>query len=82
MTLPLAFHPDAQAEFTASAEWYDDHEIGLGRRFADAVRATIEAITEAPDAWAIWPGRDREPPARSKRRPGYWRDRILGPSTT
>ena len=103
MTLAFDFHSEAEAEFAADVEWYDDREFGVGGRFADAVRAAIDATLDAPAAWAIWPGWDREPVVRSKgvndfpyrvvyfvegdlvtilavahskRRPGYWRDRV------
>ena len=63
----------------------------------------MDAAVEDPEAWATWPGWDREPVVRSKgvsdfpyrvvyfaaddllmivavahskRRPGYWRDRV------
>lgn len=81
----------------------EDRETGLGRRFSDQVGAAVDAAVDDPEAWAVWPGWDREPTlcskgvngfpyqivyfvredlltilavAHSKRRPGYWRDRI------
>lgn len=103
MTLAFEYHPEADAEFFAGVDWYEDHEPGLGRRFLGAVRSAVDAAVEDPDAWAMWPGWDREPTVRSKgvtgfpyrvvyfvegdvltivavahskRRPGYWRDRV------
>jgi toxin ParE1/3/4 len=64
MTLAFAFHPEAQAELVADVVWYDDRELGVGGRFADAVRAAIESATDDPAAWAILPGWDREPVVR------------------
>lgn len=34
MTLAFDFHPEAQAEFAADVDWYDDREVGVGGRFA------------------------------------------------
>jgi len=103
MTLAFDFHPEAQAEFSADVDWYDDREVGVGGRFAEAVRAAIDAAVDDPAAWAVWPGWEREPVVRSKgltgfpyrvvyfvqddvltivavahskRRPGYWRERV------
>jgi hypothetical protein len=60
MTLAFAFHPEAQAELIADVGWYDDRDLGVGGRFADAVRAAIESAIDDPAAWAILPGWDRE----------------------
>ena len=103
MTVAFDFHPEAQAEFAADVDWYDDRDVGVGGRFVEAVRAAIDAAVDDPDAWAPWTGWNREPVVRSKgvsgfpyrivyfveghvltvvavahtkRRPGYWRDRM------
>ncbi len=71
MTLAFDFHPEAQAEFAADVDWYDSHETGVGGRFAEAVRAAIDAAVDDPAAWATawlgaragraFEGRDRLP---------------------
>lgn len=71
MTVAFDFHPEAQAEFAADVDWYDDREDGLGGRFAEAVRAAVEAAVDAPDAWAPWTGWDRVPVVRSKGVSGF-----------
>lgn len=43
MIRAFGFHPEAQAEFTADVDWYDAREAGVGGRFAEAVRAAIDA---------------------------------------
>ena len=43
MTLAVQFHPEADAEFIAGADWYDERERGLGRRFLRAVCASVDA---------------------------------------
>ncbi|WP_152361091.1 type II toxin-antitoxin system RelE/ParE family toxin [Microlunatus speluncae] len=104
MSVGFGFHPEARAEFMADIDWYDGRDAGVGARFVAGVRAAIDSAAEAPDAWATWPGWNRDPIVRSKgvtgfpyrvvyfvaengdlivlavahskRRPGYWRDRI------
>lgn len=71
MTLAFDFHPEAQAEFAADVDWYDDRERDLGGRFADAVRAAVDAAVDDPALWAIWPGWDEEPLVRSKGVAGF-----------
>ncbi|NYI80098.1 type II toxin-antitoxin system RelE/ParE family toxin [Nocardioides panzhihuensis] len=65
------FHPEARAEFAADVDWYDDREDGLGGRFAQAVRAAIDAAVEDPEAWARWQGWDREPSVHAKGVAGF-----------
>jgi hypothetical protein len=104
MTLGLEFHPEAMAELLADADWYAERDVVLGERFELAVRIAIDAVLDAPNTWATWPGWKREPTVRSKgvtgfpyrvvylvgtdvvvivavahakRRPGYWRERLL-----
>lgn len=71
MTLAFDFHPEAQAEFAADVDWYDARETGVGGRFAEAVRAAIDAAVDDPAAWAKWPGWEREPVVRSKGVTGF-----------
>lgn len=71
MTLDFRFHPEAAAEFEADIDWYDDREHDLGGRFADAVRAAVDAAVEDPDAWAVWPDWKRDPLVRSKGVTGF-----------
>jgi len=71
MTLAFDFHPEAQAELSADVDWYDDREVGVGGRFAEAVRAAIDAAVNDPAAWAAWPGWERKPVVRSKGRTGF-----------
>lgn len=66
MSLAFDFHPEAEAEFDADVFWYEDREFGLGRRFRQQVGAAVAAAVDDPEAWAVWPGWDREPVVRSK----------------
>lgn len=71
MILAFGFHPEAQAEFAADVDWYDAREVGVGGRFAEAVRAAIDAAVDDPAAWPTWPGWQREPVVRSKGVTGF-----------
>ncbi|MGQ0467729.1 MAG: type II toxin-antitoxin system RelE/ParE family toxin [Sporichthyaceae bacterium] len=62
----VAWHPEAQAEFDAGIDWYEDRAFGLGDRFELDVLIAVDASVEDPGAWAKWPGWDREPVVRSK----------------
>ncbi|PIU84741.1 MAG: type II toxin-antitoxin system RelE/ParE family toxin, partial [Deltaproteobacteria bacterium CG06_land_8_20_14_3_00_44_19] len=42
----VRFDPDARAEFLAAVEYYEECQIGLGRRFRDAVKTELEHISE------------------------------------
>jgi hypothetical protein len=52
MTLAFEFHEEADAEFFSDVDWYEGREPGLGRRFLEAVRSTVDAAVEDPEAWA------------------------------
>ncbi|HMR48249.1 MAG TPA: type II toxin-antitoxin system RelE/ParE family toxin [Arachnia sp.] len=65
--MEISWHPEARAEFDADIDWHDDREVGLGDRFEDEVLVALDASVAAPEAWAVWPGWDREPVVRSKR---------------
>lgn len=49
----VEFHPDALAEFRASAEYYEQQQPGLGDRFANAVEVAVAHIAAAPESWRI-----------------------------
>lgn len=53
MSLPLVLHPEAQAEFDESHDWYEAREEGLGERFDDAVNATLALIEQSPRRFRI-----------------------------
>ncbi len=43
------FHPEAEAEFIESAEYYEGEVPGLGLRFSRAVREALDLLLENPD---------------------------------
>ncbi len=47
MTLVI-FDPEAQAEFLAAVQYYEDCQHGLGRRFRLVVESAIQKIAETP----------------------------------
>ena len=44
----VAFDPDARAEFLAAVEYYEESQVGLGRRFREAVETEVESIGAMP----------------------------------
>jgi plasmid stabilization system protein ParE len=49
----FSFHPEAEAEFRAAIEYYEDRETGLGYDFSLEVLATIRNIMAHPTAWPV-----------------------------
>lgn len=45
------FHPEAESEFQAAQDFYDEREFGLGEALLDEVRRTIHRIIEFPNSW-------------------------------
>ena len=50
--IPYSFHPEAEAQLTAAAEFYESRVAGLGRLFSAEVQRTIALVREYPDAGA------------------------------
>ena len=51
--MKLTFHPDADAEFFESIEYYEQCEIGLGQDFSIEVYSAVQIILNHPIAWPI-----------------------------
>lgn len=49
MTLVLRSIRAASEEFAAAVRWYEDHRVGLGAEFFDAVSTTMDLISERPE---------------------------------
>jgi plasmid stabilization system protein ParE len=49
--MQLELTPEARAEITRAAAWYNERGVGLGQRFVLAVDQTIERIRQHPFAW-------------------------------
>ena len=49
------FLPDAAAELSEAAAYYEGRERGLGSRFLDCVGLGVEAIDEMPLSAGYWP---------------------------
>ncbi len=46
-----SIHPEAEREFEAAANFYNEREEGLGDDFSEEVFATIDRIIEFPNSW-------------------------------
>ena len=53
---PALFHPEAQAELTQSARWYNVERRGLGREFRSECRKAISRIRQSPEAFGVLRG--------------------------
>ena len=49
--MSFSFHPEAEDEFAAAQNFYDDQEFGLGRIFLSKVHKTIDCILKFPGSW-------------------------------
>lgn len=49
----FSFHSEAEEEFNAAIDYYEDCEIGLGFDFSLEVFTAIENIAAYPNAWPV-----------------------------
>lgn len=49
--MSFLFHPEAEAEFLAAVDWYEERSAGLGADFAAEIYATIQRAVAMPLAW-------------------------------
>ena len=47
----LLFHPEAETEFLAAIDWYEERSVGLGTDFAAEIHAAIQRAVTMPLAW-------------------------------
>jgi hypothetical protein len=47
----LIYHPDAEAELTAAAQFYEQRVSSLGTQFLDAAEHAIKIIVDDPKRW-------------------------------
>ncbi|MFH0822324.1 MAG: type II toxin-antitoxin system RelE/ParE family toxin [Pseudomonadota bacterium] len=47
----IVSEPRANLDVAAAFDWYENREPGLGKRFAEEVRATFDRIAESPFAY-------------------------------
>ena len=51
--MKVLFHPEAEAEFFAAIDYYEEAESGLGHAYSIEVMATINRIVALPMAWPV-----------------------------
>lgn len=49
--MTFSFHPEAEEEFRAEIDYYEDREAGLGYDFAVEVLTAIQNVVSHPHAW-------------------------------
>ena len=49
--MTFSFHPEAEEDFFAAINYYEECKHGLGYDFSVEVHSTIERITSFPQAW-------------------------------
>ena len=50
---PVVFHPEAQAEFFAAEDFYEQRVTGLGEDFRQELEAAVAVIRAAPRRWPV-----------------------------
>lgn len=45
------FHPEAETEFLAAIDWYEERSPSLGASFAAEIRAAVLRAAAMPTAW-------------------------------
>jgi toxin ParE1/3/4 len=50
---PVLFHAEAQAEFFAAQDYYEQQVAGLGEDFRGEVQAALAVIRGAPQRWPV-----------------------------
>jgi plasmid stabilization system protein ParE len=50
------FHPEAETEFIAAIDWYEDRSSGLGADFAVEIHGAIQRAVTLPLAWPLIDG--------------------------
>ncbi len=51
--MTFSLHPEAESEFLAAIEYYENRERGLGYDFSIEVLAAIQNIATYPTAWPV-----------------------------
>ena len=51
--MTFSFHPEAEEEFRAAIDYYEDREAGLGYAFSLEVFTAIQNIITQPSAWPV-----------------------------
>lgn len=52
----VRLHPGASADLTSAGDWYELQVPGLGLDLVEEVERPLDAITERPATWPLWPG--------------------------
>lgn len=51
--MKFSFHPEAEEEFFAAIDYYEDCKIGLGYDFSIEIYSSIDRIKSFPKAWTL-----------------------------
>lgn len=52
----VRYLPEAEADYLATAAWYEEHSPGTGDDFVDAIERGERMIADLPRGWPQWPG--------------------------
>jgi plasmid stabilization system protein ParE len=60
MNYEIFIHPQAHEEFLAAVAWYEERLPGLGSRFLEKIKQTINQIVNHPEYFGKLQGRFRQ----------------------
>jgi len=49
--MKIEFHPDAVNELIAAAQYYEEQQIQLGKRFLDSIDEALSFLKQNPSIW-------------------------------
>ena len=53
---PIAPHPEAEEEFHAAVDYYEDQSEGLGAKFREAIERAVKRIRSQPNFFPMFDG--------------------------
>ena len=60
MSYTLIFNSEAEKEFSAAYQWYEEQQTGLGERFEQEAERQIQKILAGPETYHLSKGNYRE----------------------
>lgn len=51
----IRYHPLFDCDIREAAAWYDQHSEGLGDRFVESVRESVNKVIENPERFSVSP---------------------------
>ncbi len=53
MTCAISFLPQAEADIESAHDWYEQKRVGLGDKFLEELRRTVDRIRDHPHLYGV-----------------------------